>query len=70
MLKVSVENYCTSLRKFEGEIPETTKNNQNSEHGFGIRSIIHTAQKYDGSVQIYQEADRFILSMIFKIIKT
>lgn len=67
LLKISVENYCVEKLMFVDGIPQTTKDNSNGDHGYGISSIIHTVRKYGGNVSIYQAGDRYVLSILFNI---
>lgn len=50
-LRIRVENCYEGDLKFENGIPKTTKSDQKF-HGFGMKSIQRTAEKYNGSVTI------------------
>ncbi len=61
-LLLKVENYCPFHADFRDGLPATTKEDP-SNHGFGLKSIRHTAQKYGGSITTGIEDDWFVLKM-------
>ena len=62
-LLLKVENYCPFLPDFRDGLPTTTKGDT-SNHGFGLKSIRYTAQKYGGSITTGVEDDWFVLKML------
>ena len=46
-------------------LPESTKNG--SEHGFGFLNIRKVAQRYFGDIDIVQDGDKFILSIMLMV---
>lgn len=62
-LLLKVENYCPFLPEFWDGLPTTTKADA-SNHGFGLKSIRYTAQKYGGSITTGVEDDWFVLKML------
>ena len=53
---------CAPLLK-DG-FPATTKHHS-SDHGYGLRNICNTAEKYHGNVTCHIEGEEFILSLLF-----
>lgn len=66
ILHIHIDNYCNEEIKFENNIPVTSKGD-NVYHGFGVKSICHIAEKYDGDVSIKTRNDRFILDILIPI---
>lgn len=65
-LLLQVENYCPDTPMFQNSLPVTTKQDA-SNHGFGIKSIRFTAQKYGGSATVQMKDDWFILKVLVPI---
>ena len=65
-LCVKVENRCVDGLVLDGELPRTTKADK-SLHGYGLKSIRATAEKYGGSVTIQAEEGWFTLGIIIPI---
>ena len=57
---IRVENYCEVQLAGGGVLPETTKKNKEY-HGYGLKSIRTTAEKYGGSMTVRTEG-RLVLS--------
>ena len=55
---IRIENYYEGILKIDGEDYLTTKQNK-SYHGYGIKSIKYTADKYDGAVYINTDNNWF-----------
>ena len=51
-LKILAENTFNGNVSFEEGIPKTSKNYELGYHGYGVRSIRATAEKYDGSAMM------------------
>lgn len=65
-LCVKVENRCLDGLVFDGELPRTTKADK-SFHGYGLKSIQATVEKYGGSVTVQAEEGWFTLGVIIPI---
>lgn len=65
-LCVKVENRCVDGLFIDGELPRTTKADK-SFHGYGLKSIRATAEKYGGSVTVQAEEGWFTLGVIIPI---
>ena len=53
-LLLRVENYCEARLSFRDGLPVTTKGDENY-HGFGLKSVRRTLEKYGGSLTVCQE---------------
>mgnify|MGYP003277650684 CR=1 FL=1 len=62
LIFIQIENPYLEEIVLENGIPMTSKHDRNY-HGFGIRSIIHTAEKYGGFVTIETEYKIFLLRL-------
>lgn len=62
MLHIHVENFCAAPRVFHQGLPVTTKPDREY-HGFGVRSIRHIVDKYNGLLSFRQQGDRFLLDI-------
>lgn len=66
-LAISITNPIDgALLKFEDGLPVTTKE-KNGYHGFGLKSIRHTAEKYDGFVTVETRDGCFSLRILFPL---
>lgn len=65
-LRIRVENYYEGDLRFEGELPLTTKADKRF-HGYGLKSIRQTAEKYGGSVTISTKKNWFELRVLIPI---
>ena len=61
---VKIENRYAGEVRFDGKDLLTTKNNKDY-HGYGVKSIRKTVEKYDGTVTIRTEEGWFLLSILF-----
>ena len=68
-LLMQVENYCPDAPDFRGGLPVTTKQDADN-HGFGLKSIQHTAKKYGGTATVQMENDWFVLKVLIPIPRT
>lgn len=64
MLQIREFNYYDNELRFENGIPVTTKDDKEF-HGFGIQSIQHICEKYDGNLSISTENNVFSISILF-----
>ena len=61
---IKVENYCENeIIKNEHQLISTTKSDKQN-HGFGLKSMIQTAQKYNGSVDFGVKNNWFELKIL------
>ncbi len=60
------ENYYEGELSFAGGLPQTTKA-QDGSHGFGLRSIRYTVEKYGGYMTIHPEGNLFLLRVSIPI---
>lgn len=60
---IQVENYCANPPRFQGGLPVTTKADSQS-HGYGVKSILYSAEKYRGAVSIRTENQTFSLRIL------
>lgn len=58
-----VENYCPEPPALYGNLPESTKSDREN-HGFGLKSIRHTAEKYGGTMTVTTEDSWFVLKIL------
>lgn len=65
-LLLKVENYCPVKPEFRDGLPITTKGDS-ANHGFGMKSIRNTAQKYGGSMTASVEDDWFVLKVLIPL---
>lgn len=61
-----VENYCPEAPKFQGGLPVSTKGDP-AFHGFGVKSIQHTARKYGGTTTFGVEEGWFVLKVLIPL---
>lgn len=67
-LRIRTENYCAERLSFRGGMPITTKKDRRF-HGYGMKSIRKTVEKYGGSVVASQENSWFELKILIPIKK-
>lgn len=65
-VRVHIENRCQDNIEIKNKIPVTTKRDSRY-HGFGIKSIKKTVEKYHGSLTIHAAAGWFELRMLFPL---
>lgn len=66
LLNIHLENYFSGELDFNNGIPITTKSDSNM-HGFGMMSVRHILQKYDGNMVIEQKDNRFIVNILIPV---
>lgn len=64
MVIVHVENRCSREIQFQDGLPVTHKKDK-TRHGFGVRSIVYIAEKYDGQVFMKAENGKYLLDIMF-----
>lgn len=65
-LMMRFQNYYEQNLVFSGGLPETTKKDSNY-HGFGIKSIRKTIEKYDGNLTINTENNWFVMKVLIPL---
>lgn len=65
-LMINIMNPIGSRLKFDGELPVTTKT-KNGYHGFGLKSIRYTVEKYNGFMKIDTEENIFSLKILIPL---
>lgn len=65
-LRVRIENYCEERIRFEGGLPLTTKRDKRY-HGFGMKSMRRTVEKYGGSIVAGQRENWFELKILIPL---
>lgn len=66
LLLIQVINPVAGQLTFQDGLPASTKTNDGY-HGFGLKSIRYTAQKYGGFVTVNQEHDCFVLRVLLPL---
>ncbi len=62
-LRIRVENRCVDGLTVDNELPRTTKKDK-GRHGYGLKSIRATAEKYGGSMTLKAENGWFVLGVL------
>lgn len=65
-LLIHIMNPIGRRLKFDGDLPVTTKA-KNGYHGFGLKSIRHTVEKYNGFMKIDMEENIFSLKILIPL---
>lgn len=65
-LFISFENYCVNQVTFRDGLPETTKGD-NFFHGYGLKSIQTTAERYQGTMTVQIDNNWFELVLLIPI---
>ena len=63
---LQIENYYDRQLQFQDGLPRSSKGND-AYHGFGMKSIRRTVEKYNGSLSVQTEGNIFVLSIVFPI---
>lgn len=66
LFMIQIQNYFDKKLHFENGIPLTTKKNKR-DHGFGLKSIQYTAEKYNGIITVQAENQIFMLQVLIPI---
>ena len=66
LVAVQIQNYYEKELRFQDGIPVTTKRNK-YDHGFGMKSIRHIAEKYDGTITVQAKDHIFILQILLPV---
>ncbi len=65
-LMIRVENYCETELTMDNGFPVTTKGDKRY-HGYGIKSMRYTIEKYEGTLTIHTENHWFTLRILIPI---
>lgn len=65
-LIINIMNPIGSRLEFDGDVPVSTKA-KNGYHGFGLKSIRHTVEKYNGFMKIDTEENIFSLKILIPL---
>lgn len=65
-LSIQVENYFSGQLTFSGDLPDTTKANQQY-HGLGMKSMRYIVEKYDGNLSVVVHDEIFTLNIFLLI---
>ena len=68
MLLIRIRNYCENVPQIVDGLPVTSKDNTDY-HGFGLKSIRHTAEKYGGGMSIKTGSNFFSLQILIPMNK-
>lgn len=68
MLLIRIRNYCENVPQIVDGLPVTSKDNTDY-HGFGLKSIRHTAEKYGGGMAIKTGSNFFSLQILIPMNK-
>ncbi len=66
MLYIHLDNRCRKIPDFKEGLPLTTKEDD-SFHGFGVKSIKHITEKYGGELRLSIKEKQFHLDILFPI---
>ena len=64
MIYLNEMNYTNGNPNFIDGLPQTTKTGEKGYHGFGMKSIRNTVEKYNGMVNVSINGDLFTLSIV------
>ena len=67
-LLICIKNFCESPVSFVGDIPATTKADKQL-HGYGLRSVRQSAEKYHGHLNLEQENGWFTVTILIPLPK-
>ncbi len=63
---IRIENYLQDEIKFDGELPRTTKGDK-AYHGFGLKSIKYSVEKYHGTMEVKTENHWFTINILIPL---
>lgn len=64
---VNISNYFEGDLNFDNGLPTTTKENESSFHGFGLRSMKNITAEYGGDINVSVSGDMFTLNIYLRI---
>ncbi|MGP8314173.1 ATP-binding protein [Enterocloster aldenensis] len=65
-LFIKIENYCNEKVEIKDKLPVTTKPDKRN-HGFGLKSIRYSAEKYGGTISVSMEKNWFELNVLIPL---
>lgn len=65
-VSIHIENYTQDIPDFHGGIPKTSKEDKES-HGYGTKSMLYIAQKYNGHLTMNEHDGIFSVNAIFPL---
>lgn len=68
LLVIQIQNYYDNKLHFEDGLPITTKKNKR-DHGYGMKSIRYTAEKYNGTITVKTEDHIFMLQVLIPVLE-
>ena len=66
-LMIRIRNYCDEPIVFRDGLPVTSKTGEPGYHGYGLRGIRHTAEKYGGTMDIRAGSGSFTLQVLMPL---
>ena len=66
ILVIQIQNYYDSGLHFENGLPVTTRKNKR-DHGYGMKSIQYTAEKYNGTITVQAKNHIFMLQILIPV---
>lgn len=63
---IQIQNYYKGGLRFENGLPVTTRKNRR-DHGYGMKSIAHIAEKYNGTITVKADGDIFTLQILIPV---
>lgn len=66
LLMIRVRNYCEENLEFKNGLPVSTKKDR-SYHGYGLKSIQYTAEKYGGGIVCQNPKNYYVLQILLPI---
>ena len=61
LILIQIENRYQGQSPMKNGLPDTTKNHEKGYHGFGVKSIIQIAEKYEGFTDVKTENQMFVI---------
>ena len=68
LMVIQVQNYYDRQLRFENGLPVTTHKEKNL-HGFGMKSMLHTVEKYGGTITVNAQDGIFMLQILIPLQK-
>lgn len=68
LLVIQIQNYYDNKLHFEDGLPVTNKKNKR-DHGYGMKSIRYTAEKYNGTITVKTEENIFMLQVLIPVLE-
>ena len=62
-----IENYCSGLPQMDAEGYPVTHKADKSNHGFGVRSMRQTVEKYGGQLTYEVKDDLYVVKALFVV---